>query len=294
MKKLLNKIFFVAIFFALSGVAYLIYSRSSSASNENENGKRYGKALKKDLVQRVTFAGSIIPLKKSIVTAPYNGYVKKIFVKVGDKVALGDPIVSIVQSLQSGDNPFPLRAPLSGTVVQVQKSEGEYVKEGDSSEFIMRIDDSSKFYVVANAPEIDRVKIKDGQQAVIKVSAIGNRVYNGILRDLSLAAKDKEQWGRSQVVEFPIRIEITDSDKEIRSGMSVVVDVITGKKENVLSLRHEYIRREGEKYFVVLASGIHRDIEVGLQNEEGFEIISGLQEGEDIAQIDFSELDLKD
>lgn len=264
---------------------YFVTKRISS-----KDGQQFGSVVKQDLVQRVTIAGVVVPFKKTIVTAPYNGYVKKLFVKIGDKVSQGDPIVSVVQSLQSSDNSFPLRSPLTGVVVQVAKSEGEYVKEGDSKEFILRIDDSSKLYVQANAPEIDRVKVKAGQEAVIKASAILNRRYTGIIKELSLAAREKEEWSRSQVVDFPIRIEMTDKDELIKSGMSVVVDVITEKKENVLTLRHEFIRRESEKYFVVLASGKRQDIEVGIQNEEGFEIVSGLQEGDRVKQVDFSEL----
>lgn len=269
-------------------VSVFFFIRSGGSSRSNANG--FGSVVKQDIIQRVTIAGIVTPIKKTIITAPYNGYVKKLFVKIGDIVKQGDPIVSVVQSLQSGDSPFPLRSPLNGTVVQIEKFEGEFVKEGDPKEFILRIDDSSKLYVVANAPEIDRVKVKSGQDAVIKASAILNRKYKGIIRELSLAAREKDQWSRSQVVEFPIRIEITDNDEMIKSGMSVVIDVITSKKENVLTLRHEFIRRENEKYYVVLASGKKKDIQVGIQNEEGFEIVSGLEEGEKIKQIDFSEM----
>jgi len=286
MQNYLNKKIVVGILI-FGAISSFFYFRSSDSVSGRKNG--YGTVVKQDIIQRVTIAGTVTPFKKTLVTAPYNGYVKKLFVKIGDKVKQGDPIVSVVQSLQASDSSFPLRSPLSGVVVQIEKSEGEYVKEGDPKEFILRIDDSSKLYVVANAPEIDRVKVKAGQDAVIKASAILSRKYKGVIRDLSLAARDNNQWGRSQVVEFPIRIEITDSDETIKAGMSVVIDLITAKKENVLTLRHEFIRRENEKYFVVLSSDKRKDIQVGIQNEEGFEILSGLQEGEKIKQIDFSE-----
>ncbi len=287
MKNFLNKKFIFGALVAIAIVCFLFF-RSGGSAGKGKDG--LGTVIRQDIMQRVTIAGSVTPLKKTIITAPYNGYVKKLFVKVGDKVKQGDPIVSVVQSLQAGDNSFPLRSPLTGTVVQVEKSEGEFVKEGDPKEFILRIDDASKLYVMANAPEIDRVKVKAGQDAVIKASAILSRKYKGVIRELSLAAREKDQWSRSQVVEFPIRIEITDGDEMIKAGMSVVIDVITSKKENVLTLRHEFIRRDNEKYFVVSSSGKRKDIQVGIQNEEGFEIVSGLEEGEKIKQIDFSDL----
>lgn len=250
-----------------------------------------GTVVKQDLIQRVTIAGTVTPIKKTLVITPYNGYVKKLFVKVGDRVKQGDPLVSIVQSLQNADGSFPLRSPLDGVIVQVGKTEGEFVKDGDPAEYILRIDDNSKYFIMADAAEIDRVKLKSGQEAIIRASAILDRTYKGIIRELSLAAKEKEQWGRSsQSVEFSIKIEIIDSDEKLKSGMSAVIDVITAKKENVLTLRHEFIRRDKEQYFVILKSNIRKNIQVGVQNEEGFEITSGLIEGEEIKQVDFTEL----
>ena len=291
MKIFSNRIMIFSTLAVIGAGCFFIFSSGVSTNN---NKKDFGVVIRQDLEQRVTIAGTITPIRKTIIMAPYNGYVKKLFVKIGDKVKQGDPIVSIVQSLQSDDSSFPLRSPLTGTIFQIEKSEGEFVREGDTKEFILRIDDSSKLYVVANAPEIDRVKVNTGQEAVIKASAIIDRKYKGIIREMSLAARDKDQWSRSQVVEFSIRIEILDPDEVIKPGMSVVIDVITAKKEKVLTLRHEFIHRgrekESEKYYVVLSSGKRKDIQVGIQNEEAFEIISGLQEGEKIKQVDFSDL----
>ncbi len=282
-----KKILLLALAFFVFGFLFYVLKPGSPSGHSHSDT---GQVIKQDIVQRVTIAGTVVPLRKTIVTAPYNGYVKKLFVKIGDVVKQGDPLVTIVQSLQSGDGSFPLRSPLNGRVAQIEKSEGEFVKEGDSSGFILRIDDSSKLSIIAYVPEIDRVKLKNNQEAVISASAILDKKYKGIIRDLSLAAREKDQWGRSQVVDFPLRIDITDSDETIRPGMSVVIDVITAKKEKVLTLRHEFIRRENEKYYVILSSGKRKDIQVGIQNEEGFEITGGITEADKIKQVDFSDL----
>src|SRR5438309_1165925 len=82
-----------------------------------------------DLVQQVTVSGTIIPNRRTMFTPPYNGYVKKIFVDLGSEVKAGSPVVSLSQSLRGEDDAKPLRAPFSGTVVQVLKTEGEYVEQ---------------------------------------------------------------------------------------------------------------------------------------------------------------------
>jgi multidrug efflux pump subunit AcrA (membrane-fusion protein) len=287
MKNLSSKIYIAALFIIVS-LGLVIFKITGVSSSKGED---VGVVTRQDLIQRVTIAGAITPFKKTLVITPFNGYVKKLFVQVGDRVKQGDPLVSIVQSLQNGDGSFPLRSPLDGVIVQIGKTEGEFVKDGDPKEFILRIDDNRKYFALADAAEIDRVKLKIGQEAIVRVSAILDKTYKGVIRELSLAAKEKDLWGRSsQSVEFTIKIEITDSDEKLNSGMSVVVDVITAKKEKVLMLRHEFIRREGEKYFIIMKSGERRDIQVGLQNEEGFEITSGLKEGEEVKQVDFTEL----
>jgi len=257
------------------------------ATSKSGDGRGFGQVERKDLLQRVTIAGQIAPFRKTIITAPYNGYVKKLYVRIGEVVKQGEPIVAVVQSLQNDESTFPLRAPVNGRVVQIEKAEGEFARENDVKDFILRIDDTSRLFILANAPEIDRLKIKIGQEAVVKASAVVTRTYKGLIREMSLAAREKEQWNRSQVVEFPIRIEVTERDEQLMPGMSVVIDIITAKKEKVLMIRHDLVRRDGEKYYVVMAGGGRRDIKVGMQNEEGFEVLEGLREGDKVKQVSF-------
>lgn len=258
---------------------------------ESEN---LGTVTKADLVQRVTVAGTVTPIRKSVIMPPYNGFVKKLYVRVGDKVGVGDPIVSLSQTLRgAGEDSFPLRAPFEGTVVQVLRTEGEFVGQSnggvDAANALVRIDDLTQLMVEASAPEIEVVKLKVGQDAVIKASAVLGRPYKGKIQNIALAAKEQKDWDRSRV-EFGVSIRITDHDEKLKPGMSVIVDVITNQLNKVLTLRHEFIQRDGEKYFVVTEKGDRKPIEVGAQNEEVFEIKQGLQEGEKVKQADFLSL----
>lgn len=258
--------------------------------HRDTSGIRIGEVVKGDMIQRVTIAGNVIPDRRTIITAPYAGYIKQIFVKVGQNVKRGDPLVSVVQSLTTPDTVFPLRAPYDGTVVQLLKSEGEFVTSNDAKDYIMRIDDLQRLFVQAKAPEFDMVKIKIGQEAVVKSTSILNRSYKGQIRELSLAALEKDRWSNSQLVEYPLRIEIMDADAQLKPGMSVLVDVIALKKEGVLLLDHEFIAQDGSGYFVTMASGDRRVIKTGVRNEQAFEVIEGLRAGDRVRQIDFMSL----
>lgn len=255
--------------------------------SERKVSRRTETVKKTDLIQRVTIAGNVDPRKKSVVTAQYNGYIKKLYVKTGQKVKKGDPLVSVVQSLQSTDPVFPLRSPLSGTVVQILKEEGEFVKQADSNDYILRVDSMDQLYVISDVPEIERVKIVPGQEAIVKASAVLNKEYKGIVREVALASKLQEQWRGNSKVEYRTRIEIMDFDKDLKSGMSAIVDIVTNKKKDVLVIPHEFILKEDGKYFVFPVEGDKKEIKVGVQNESVFEVLEGVEEGEEVRQVDF-------
>ncbi len=286
MKSGLIKITFKLVFVGiLIGAAYFGYKKWKSTPQKIENEYVVKKG---NLIQRVTFGGLIEPLKKSIIMPPYKGYIGRIYVKIGDKVHEGDPLVTVIESLQSKFQPFPLRSPITGTVTQIEKREGEGVRELDAKEYILRIDDSSRLFVVASVPELDRAKIRPGLKIDIKAVALGDKLYSGILRELALAAKDQNAYsGRSQV-EFGVRAEVLNPDAYLISGMSVLMDVITAAHNDVLTIGHEYLTKDNDKNFVTNTDGVKKEITLGLQNEESFEILSGVLEGEKLLPVDFS------
>ena len=69
--------------------------------------------------------------------------------------------------------------------------------------------------------------------------------------------------------------------------MSVVIDIIVREAKNALTLPHEYVQRGPNGYFVTTASGQRKPVEVGLSNEEAFEIKGGVELGEQVRQVDF-------
>ncbi len=276
--------------FIIVGLAVVVGGWAYFKKADTGGGLRIGKVSREDLVQRVTIAGIAEANKTTVVNSSYDGYVKKLYVKLGEQVEMNAPLVSVAQSLQAAENVFPIRAPFTGTVTQVMKSEGQFVRATDSKDFIVRMDDLTKMFVNANSPEMDVVKLKTGLETIIRASAILNKTYKGVVTSISQAATATEQWGGRAQVNFAVKIQVTDADAEFKPGMSALVDIVTNKKENVLTLAHEFIQKEGEDYFVILKDGQRRSIKVGLQNESVFEITEGLKEGDEVRQIDFLKL----
>lgn len=270
--------------------ATLLYKKFISSPKKSSDERIYT-VIKGDLSQQVTIAGNVIPKRKTLISAPYDGYIQKIFVQVDQRVKQGDPIVSLSQSIQNTDNNFPLRSPIQGTVVHVKKSEGEYVRQSSTDEYILRIDDLSQLFMEADTPEVDRTKLKKGQEVLLKASAVSQKIYKGILQEVAVAAKAQDRWSNSQV-QYPVRVKILDADDQLKPGMSAIGDIVTDKKENVLLVPHEYLFKENDKYFVLPIKGDKKEIKVGTNNSEYFEVTEGLNENDQLSPIDYTTLDI--
>lgn len=286
--RLLNRYTFTIVLFLVVGIFYSL--REEKKSERRQSARAQSKVERGEIIQRSTIAGTVSPLRKTVITAPYQGYVRKVYIKLGQEIKAGDPIASVATTLLASDTVFPLRSPFNGKVVQLNKAEGEFIKASDSVDFIARIDDISKLYIDSNVPELDRVKMKLGMEAIIRASAILDKTYKGVVRELTYAAREQDRYGRTTAVEFPMRLEILDFDEQIQPGMSVIVDIITLKKENVLRLRHEFIGREKDNYFLTLTDGRKISIKVGAQNEEYSEVIGDGIESVTVQKVDFSKV----
>ncbi len=244
---------------------------------------------KRDIESKVTAAGSIVPNRKTVFTPPYVGYLRKVHVKLGEIVKEGQPVVTVTQTLKEGVvDAYPLRAPFTGQVTQVLRGEGEWVDTTLQSAMV-RMDDLSRLFVVCDVPENDVLKIKLGAAAKVKVNAVNDRPYEAIVRSVALAAKDrKDGWSRNgDRVEFEVRMEIVDRDESLRPGLSALVDIITESRKSALSIPHEYLLKEGDKYMVTRADGTKQAVKIGLKSDAWVEIIEGLKENDRVRMVDF-------
>lgn len=282
---ILPKIKFVSLFTLSLGL--LLFLFNAFYFTEKSQIAETFVAKKADLIQKITIAGSVVSERTIKITAPFNGYVHKLYVNVGDKVKKGDPVVSVVRSLQSTDPVYPLRAPFEGVVVEILMREGEFVKEHDLENYLLRIDNLNKLYLLSNVAEMDHSKMRNGQSAVIKFPAILNETYSGKVEEVSLASIQQDSWAASSKVEFRTKTALSNFDERVRPGMSAILDIVTQRKDNVIVLPHEYIIKDGVNYFALIEGNKRIPITVGLQNESFFEVTSGLTEGQRVYQVDF-------
>ncbi|WP_026370001.1 efflux RND transporter periplasmic adaptor subunit [Kallotenue papyrolyticum] len=176
-----------------------------------------------------------------------------------------------------------LRAPFSGIVTEVNIAVGDLAASaGAAGAAIVLVDDSQR-YLEVSVSENDVVQIREGQSAQVRFDALETRPITGTVSYIAPAATVVQN-----VTTYAVRIDLPQVDTAIRVGMNATVDIATTRKAGVLIIPASALRSEGSKRFVRVQRGDRfedREVQIGLSNDVEVEVISGLEEGEQIATI---------
>lgn len=244
------------------------------------------KVTKLDLSQIVTVAGKLRANRVASIVAPYDGYVRKIYVKVGQEVKKGDPVISISTNLDETYGFYPMKSPFGGKVTQIATKEGEYIvgKSGDKASLV-QIEDVGLFELEVEVPELDLPKLQVGQPATIKLAAVPGAEFPGKVKSIALSPKEQSGnrgWGDTTQSRYRVAIELVKQSPEFKSGLSATVDIQSASKNGVLALPGEYLTEFEGGDAVKLKDGTYKKIKVGLRTNNSFEILEGINEGDTV------------
>ncbi len=175
-----------------------------------------------------------------------------------------------------------LKAPVSGTIVEVNNKVGEILGTGVIKESFARII-ANDFIIEANIPESDILKLQLGQKAKITFDALpGDDQF-----DAQLVEIDPAETIIQDVVYYGIKLRLNNVDLRLKSGMSANIDVDTNDQPNALMIPMRAIKDvNGEKFVDILkADNTTQEVRIttGLEGDEGMiEVKSGLNEGEKV------------
>lgn len=169
-------------------------------------------------------------------------------------------------------------APFDGIVSTVNITADETITAGTVA---MEIVDQSVVEISATLDEIDVPSVKVGQRATVTLSSLSDLELSGVVSALS-------NTGRTQsgVVTYPVSIRVTiPADVQVREGMSAFVDIIVEEASNALRIPANAIGGTTSNPTVrVMVNGVaqERAITVGITDGTWTEVLSGLQEGEQV------------
>jgi len=119
-------------------------------------------------------------------------------------------------------------APISGQVIALSAKEGEVVVSGtmnNPASVIGTIADLSEVLAEVDVDETEIVQVRLGQRAGLKVDALPKRLYHGKVTEVGSSGYNRTS--QPDVTFFKVKILLDDSDRQLRSGMSVRADVET-------------------------------------------------------------------
>jgi HlyD family secretion protein len=143
--------------------------------------------------------------------------------------------------------------------------------------------DPSRLHLDVNVSESDVAQIQEGQAAQITIDALGTDVITGTVAYIAPAATNVDN-----VTTYLVRVELPQDNDAIRVGMTASVDIETDEKTDVLVVPSSAVRAEGNRRIVRKQNGetfVDTEVRVGLQTDRETEIVSGLNEGDVIAQL---------
>lgn len=223
------------------------------------------------------------------------------------------------QLAQSLDNlsKTDIYSPIDGTVSQLNKEGGEIALGSQfSQDIIMVIANLSSMEARVNVDENDVVHIALNDSAKIDVDAFPDRPIRGTVTEIANSANVTSAGTQEEKTEFEVKIALDESLAELRPGMSTTADVTTDVRTSVLSVPIQCVTvREPDKlkkkvtiedntaiaddsatdefkpnkdgvveivFVIENGTAVARAVKTGIQSETHIEIISGINEGDEV------------
>jgi HlyD family secretion protein len=173
-------------------------------------------------------------------------------------------------------NAARVTAPFTSTVTEILVRENEFTGGGH----VATVSDLTALDILADVDEIDVANVAVGQSVEVRLDAFPGELLQGKLLRLFPAASTQ----RGTTV-YPAIIEFDAKNLKVRVGMGANLKILTVEKKNVLIVPNRALKNVGTRKAVrVVAPGEPRDVivEIGVTSGSETEIVSGLNEGDQI------------
>jgi RND family efflux transporter MFP subunit len=171
-----------------------------------------------------------------------------------------------------------LQAPLDAVVLRRLIQPAEMVAPGHPA---LILGDLNPVRVRVGIPEAEIGKIATGQQATVRVPALGERTFAGTVELVAYAAEPSSRT-------FAVRILTANPRLDLRAGMVAEAEITTGMKQSALTLPGESIIRDPQGvthvlvYFPEQRQVWTRRVKVGGVVGNEIEVTEGLSEQDEV------------
>lgn len=188
--------------------------------------------------------------------------------------------------LQDLQKEFTIIAPKNGMVIYKREWDGDKRKAGSTispwDPAVATLPDLSLMLSKTYINEVDIRKVKVGQIVVLGLDAFPKAKLSGTITNVANVGENRK--GNDTKV-FEVEIQVNESDSTYRPGMTTSNQIVTDTKDNVLQIPLEALYSEEEVSFVYIKSSVgisKKQVSIGVSNDEFVEILSGLNENDQV------------
>ena len=213
-----------------------------------------------------------------------------------------------------------LSTPMDGVVTEKNKELGEMALGSQFQEdVLLQVADLSEMEARVEVNENDIINVKLGDSAEVEIDAFPDTTFTGYVSEISNSAETRGLGTVEEVTNFEVKIRLVDRLPSFRPGMSATAEIATETHKNVLNApiqsvtvrdRKTLTRKRGveekkaepeeelspkekktskkeddlmEVVFVVEDGIAHmRPVTLGISDDNYYEIVSGLKDGEEV------------
>jgi len=204
-----------------------------------------------------------------------------------------------VQSAQLNLARTKIVAPSDGTVVALVVEEGQTLNANSSTPTIAKIANLDTMVIKAEISEADVVKVKAGQKVYFTILGAPDNRIEATLREIEPAptsiSSDTTNDSASTAIYYNGLFDVPNPDHSLRISMTAEVTIVLDEAKGALTLPANLVTRKGpDGQIVVMVYDPQTEetrpqrIEVGLNNNITAEIVSGLEEGQQVVSGNFA------
>ena len=207
-----------------------------------------------------------------------------------------DTAVSTLAQAESDASETSIVAPMDGVVVGEPKTVGTMAVAGsDNPTVIMRIANLSSKQILAKVDETDIGNIQIGQAATFTVDTYSDKTFTARVTKISQTdvsnswdtkTSSSSSTSTASVIYYYVTLDVDDPENLLKPAMTARVEINTANRDGALVVPISTLKTDPNGSYVIVknADGTqeNRYVETGIYSDEFVEILSGLEEGEDV------------
>ena len=197
-------------------------------------------------------------------------------IALGTAKASLEPLERAMADMRSNTsgNKFVIKAPISGTVVEMDASAGKFTEAGRP---LVRLMNTSTLWLKAHVPATEIGRLRNIDTAVFSIQGI-----EGEFKPKRIVTESDLVDPRTRTI--TVIFEVNNPKNLLKAGMFTNVAIRTGSAESVLVLPEEALFEDEGRFFVfVQVKGEvfeRREVRTGAKDRGFVQIKNGLKEGE--------------